>query len=603
MATGLSGDVIFKAATYYQIKLSWTETYDVNKNSSVVSVRMYLWNDNDSNKRYTKGSIVINGTNVVTMNYSNAVTHGTTSSAYKNWQEIVAYNNGSNPPWSSGDITHSADGSKSISIGIKDFYIYDSDWGETNIGTHSETIKLTTIPRTSSLSLSTASVNVGGTITANITRASTSFTHTVEFYINDSYKQTYNGIATSQSFTIPSSWYNAMPTTTSRTAYCKITTYSGSTKIGDSVAQAFAVNVPTTIVPTVGTITLDPTDINGKNILVKGKNALTVSVSGCSAGTGSSIKSYTFSGPSISSTTTSTSVSASSVSQTGTLTYTVTVTDNRGRTSSKTATIVCYDYDAPKITSFNAFRANSDGSTNANGSYIKITYGTSYSSVNNTNSVSVTAYYNSKNQTVSNGSLINLNGDTVTIYKVYLKITDSYGGSSTSSSITIFGESRILNIKSDGKGIAFGTVAKQDGLECGMDAYFYGQTYRVGDDGTKEYFFPPMVPGNVYRTAERFQGKPVYTACVYVESLPNATTKTVAFMSGVYYERLISIEGTYSSFSTDSSGVYNNEYALVPGNGIKYVMAAQRYNGTHFEIRTDSDMSKYSAYITIKFIK
>lgn len=381
-----------------------------------------------------------------------------------------------------GNIAHGTDGKKTINVGV---YLY-SDGPANYLPTQYKSgsplsmgsVTLTTIPRASSVSLSATSINVGSAITANISRASSSFTHSVEFYINDSYYQKYTGVGTSQVFTIPTSWYNAMPSSTSCTAYCRITTYNGGTQVGSQVSKAFTVNVPSNVVPTVGTITLDPANITtldgtSRNILVQGKNKLTVSVSGCSAGTGSSVQSYTFSGPGISSTTTSTSVTSSStISSSGTLTYTVKVTDKRGRTASKTATISCHAYSVPYFKSFTAIRTDANGTATDDGTYIKCNYSLGYASVNSTNNVTVKLYYK-KNSATSYSSTTALSSSTSTsgnkslssiatdsTYAVYATITDNYSGTSSSSVVTVFGASRVFNITSDGTGVAIGKMAE-----------------------------------------------------------------------------------------------------------------------------------------------
>lgn len=408
-----------------------------------------------------------------------------------------------------GNIAHNSDGSKSINVGVYLYQSGPSNYLPTQYTSSSPlsmgSVALTTIPRASSVSLSASSVNVGSSITANISRASSSFTHTVEFYINNTYYQKYTGVSTSQAFTIPTSWYNAMPSSTSCTAYCRITTYNGSTQIGSQVSKAFTVNVPSSIVPTVGTITLDPVNITtadgtSRNILVKGKNKLTVNVSGCSAGTGSSIRSYTFSGPGISSTTTNTSItSGSTISNTGTLTYTVKVTDKRGRTATKTATITSYAYSAPYFKSFTAIRANSSGIATDDGTYIKCSYSLGYASVNSTNKVTVKVFYK-KNSASSYSSVTSLSGSTSTsgsqllssiaadsTYTVYATITDNYSGTSSVAAITVLGASRVFNITSDGKGVAIGKMSEKtnshtNGLfECALDAQLYNDLNVDGD--------------------------------------------------------------------------------------------------------------------------
>ena len=475
MATGKSG-VLTLSGTNVTAQITWNETYEISSNTSIITITK-LQVKASAGSYFLNGSLTVNGVNVATFD-SVMGTHTVNILNSSEYWPVQESNGNKDFTWKSNNIEHNSDGSKQISISLNvKTYEYPSGWLAWSINT-SGNISLTTIPRASSLSLSASSVNVGGLITATITRASNSFTHKVEFYINNSYHQEFTSITTSKAFTIPDNWYNYMSSSTSCTAYCRITTYNGSTQIGSTVSKSFTVNVPSNIVPTCGTFTLNPADINNNNILVKGKNSLELSVSGCKAGTGSSIKSYVFSGPSfsktISTTSASTSTSVSSVSDVGTLTYKVTITDARGRSSSTTKTIQCYDYYTPYFASFNAYRANSDGSANLNGSYLKYTYNAKYASVNSTNSISIIAYYNNKTVTASgNSGIINLNGDTNTTYKVYLKMVDSYGGSNVSLTLSVFGQTKILNVTSDGTGIAIGKMAESSNLfECRWPAKF-----------------------------------------------------------------------------------------------------------------------------------
>ena len=435
-------------------KIEWTSTANVETNTSTVTAHQYYRRTNTGYTTQSDGhfDLSINGVN----NHRDGFT-----TIKEDWVWVNSC---------STEVEHDKDGSKSIVIACSG-YVGGSSLSATYC---SATVTLDTIPRSSSLALSVSSVNVGSSITANITRASTSFTHDVEFYINSTYYQKYTSVGTSQSFTIPTSWYSAMPSSTSCTAYCRITTYNGSTTIGDQVVKSFNVNVPTSIVPKIGSIALTPATINNNNILVKGKNALTVNVSSCEAGSGSSIKSYTFNGPSlnktISSSSASSSTSISSVSSVGELTYTVTITDARGRTASKSATITCYDYYMPYFNTFSVYRADKNGNPNINGTYLQCQYTYSYASVNNTNNVSVKVYYNNNTST---NKLINLNGDVNTTYNVYVFIEDSYNGTNKSDTITVFGQSRILNITSDGTGVAIGKMAESSNLlECRWPAKF-----------------------------------------------------------------------------------------------------------------------------------
>ena len=135
-----------------------------------------------------------------------------------------------------------------------------------------------------------------------------------------------------------------------------------------------------------------------------------------------------------------------------------------------------------------------------------------------------------------------------------------------------------------------------------MDAYFSGGLYRIAEDGEKEWFFPPMEPGIVYRTPERYMGKPVYTGCVDVGALPNATKKTV-FLNNTLSDRVISVTGSYGYTGVYNGAVYNDEFPLMLGDGITSILTARRGDHTHIVINTNKDMSNYSAFITLKFTR
>lgn len=364
-------------------------------------------------------------------------------------------------------ISHNSDGSKTFSAsaeaGIYTYAVNCSGSGSW---------ALTTIPRASSFGTISGNT-IGGSMTVNINRNSSSFTHQLWYKLgNSDWYEVGKGIGTQRTFTISEDLLSQLPSTTSGTLELCVRTYNGSTQIGSDVYKNVTVYVSGSVVPSLGTITLDPVNITtrdgvSRNILVQGKNKLTVSIFGCTAGTGSSIKSYTFSGPGISSTTTATSVTTSgTISNTGSLKYTVTVTDSRGRTASKSATITCYAYTSPDFTSFTAYRANSDGTANPDGKYLKCTYGANYNSVNNTNNITVSAYYitgtTSKKASGNNGNvLVNLSESSNT-YQVHLEAVDNYNGRKVSEVITVFGSSRALNVSKSGTGVAIGKLADQN---------------------------------------------------------------------------------------------------------------------------------------------
>ena len=134
-------------------------------------------------------------------------------------------------------IAHNSDGSKSFTISGFSGWIYDS--GTTNASAQSFT--LSTIPRASSVSCSTA--NIGSNATITINRASTSFAHTLTYVFGS-----LNGTiatktsSTNISWTLPTTFYAQIPNAKSGAGTITCQTYNGSTLIG-SKSTSFTATV------------------------------------------------------------------------------------------------------------------------------------------------------------------------------------------------------------------------------------------------------------------------------------------------------------------------------------------------------------------------
>lgn len=444
---------------YIDAKINWSIAQDVVGNYSVVEARLYYSRNNTG---YTTsgtwvGKIVINGVE--------------TSSSK---QISIAYNSNTEAIVAWVKVPHNNDGTKTITISASGG-ISGTSLSSTSI---SGSVTLDTIPRASSVSMSTSGY-MDSTFNITINRASSSFTHTLQYYFGTKrFDIAVKTSATSMTWTPRSSdLASEIPNAVRGVGNFVCTTYSGNTVIGTKEMLVY-LDLPDNIKPSVGLLELDPATITLTNtstgsasssttkLLVQNKNRLYMAAFNASPGYGSTIAYYTFSGPScntkVTSSASSCSTSISPVSNTGALTYSVTVTDSRGRTSdAKTATITCHAYSAPTISSFSSYRANSNGDRDENGTYLRCTYNSSYASVNNTNNATVRAYYNGKSQVGSSNSvLINLNGDTNTTYKVYLTITDQYGGYKATPTNIVYGVLRLINITPDGTGVALGKKAE-----------------------------------------------------------------------------------------------------------------------------------------------
>lgn len=332
--------------------LSWTATQNVAGNSSTITASLKLksnstlapvpaWNS-------VTASITING-NTASSGITTGVSGGNTSGS--KYTRTVT-------------VPHNADGTKKFSFGFS-INFSDVSWNGSRIGTvsHSGSGTLNTIPRASSIS-SISGNQIGGSVTVNISRASSSFKHIIK-YTNTAGQISTVGenVDTSKTFTISMSDCSHLPNTTSGTAKITVDTYSGNSRIG-SATKNHTVYVPDSVKPIFEWVTikeLSPSIKNlnlGTNRFVQGKSSLELQVHG-SGQYGSTI--------------TKASVGITDVhtiaSNIGTLSLASfpwavgdnlqligTVTDSRGRTASGSARFSILPFSNPVIHSFSANR-------------------------------------------------------------------------------------------------------------------------------------------------------------------------------------------------------------------------------------------------------
>lgn len=196
--------------------------------------------------------------------------------------------------------------------------------------------------------------------------------------------QTVAAGTTSASYTIPLSWLDAIPSATSGSASVTLETLdAGGNSLG-SASYGFTVTVPSSVVPTISSITASPVNSNSVIadwcIYVYGKSQAKLAISGAAGAYGSTIKSYSITtDPAIGSTSAS-SLTTSTIYKTGTITVTAKVTDSRGRSATKSTTFSVYSYGNPNFSSIESYRCNSAGTQDdVSGTYarLKVTFGVS----------------------------------------------------------------------------------------------------------------------------------------------------------------------------------------------------------------------------------
>lgn len=364
-------------------------------------------------------------------------------------------------------------------------YVRVSTWMDTSIsaGTieKSQSLTLTTIPRATTPTLSASSVDMGDGVTIDLPRASTSFTHDLDYQFNGGdWESIATSVETSHEWTVPD-LADSIPDAVSGTLRIRCITKSGDTTIGTKYAS-MTTNVPSSVVPTVTSIShAEATSGLAAQFgaYIRNKSKLTVTVTATGA-KGSTISEYQATLQN--KTYTAGRFTSDILATAGTLTIKARAKDSRGRWSGwMSIGITVLDYFTPKIQALEAYRCDSTGAATDDGTYLAIRYQYSVAPLNNKNTARMTVKYKRSTAT----EYTSLLGSTVlsanttakpatptfsTDYEYNLQMTvEDWFGAQTMATTVLPSGKVILDIKADGLGIAFGKTAEQEGIEFGWD--------------------------------------------------------------------------------------------------------------------------------------
>lgn len=410
-------------------------------------------------------------------------------------------------------FTHNADGTRSFSASAE-AGIYS--WPVNCTG--SGTFTLNTIARASQPSCITYpdhTQNVGSfgdTISIHMNRKSSSFTHTVRYAfgsksgtcIDADTGKAATAVTTGFRWKIPENFMDLLPATTYGSGTIYVDTYNGSTLVGTKYC-GFTATVPASVKPACS-FTLD--DVNNIDDIygspVKGLSKIKVTVTTTPAYS-SPIASCTITanGATYNGTTATTGL----LSTSGSSVVTATVKDKRGRSNSVSYTMNVQNYVAPSVSAVSVQRCNSDGTANAQGANVKVTFSAAVSSMNSKNEASYQVRY--KKSTASAYTTYNFaalaNKYTVTnethifpadinsSYDVDVIATDRHSSASRATSAsTAF---TLLNFSASGTSVGAGKVAEhENAFEFGIDVYLDKEALYKGK--TLLDFFYPV--GSIY---------------------------------------------------------------------------------------------------------
>jgi len=485
MPSGNSGTISIAGTKGMSAVLYWSETYNVANNTHVVSIDNIKFKSSNwyGFTYYLDGSISVNGTTVFSCT-STSGTHNVRIDS-QNTEYAIASVGGSLPPWASGTITGNTDGTKSVTIAFNfSGYTIDGSGANAFNTNTSQTVSLYTIPRKSSASMSAATMGTAATI--SISRASSSFTHTLTYsFVSATGTIATKTSSTSVSWTPPISLASQIPNGTSGSVTITCQTYNGSTLIGTTTCTT-TLSVPASVKPSLTSITaarVDGAVPSAWGIYVQGKSKATLTLNGASGSYGSSVVAYSISGGGFSST--ASSFTTGFLTTSGTVTFTGKVQDSRGRWSDERAvSISVVAYSPPVSSSHSVQRCTSGGTISTNGTYAKGTVSFSYASCGGNNTLTTATYYKktsassytNASKTFTSGMAFVFGGGNLSTdytYDIKFTLTDAFG--TVNVTATISTASVLMDFKAGGTGIGVGKVAETDNLlDCAFDAKFRG---------------------------------------------------------------------------------------------------------------------------------
>lgn len=590
--------------TYYA-QLTLTEgSYDIANNTSPVSYSVKLYSGNNNFSGYTIGyRVKINGVQVAYHKNSGNQTSMSSNSTKK----VVS---------GKTTVTHNADGTKTISASVE-IWTDDKYYLPVSLS-GSGSMVLATIPRATTPTLTPSTVNLGESVTINLPRATTSFTHNLSYSIGSASGTIATGAGASHAWTVPLSLAEQIPNSTTGTVAITCNTYNGTALIGTKNVN-LKVAVPSEVAPTITGIAYKDVEehLDKYGGYVQGKSIPMLEVSATAQY--SSIKQYkaTYKGVTYSSS--SNEVQLGLVAMAGTNSVTINAIDGRERTAELTETITVLPYSSPTVR-LSATRCNADGTLNDEGEFVKTSCYVEISPINNINSKNTTLYYKKKSETEWNKEKewssysvnedVILPADTSYSYDIMLEVSDDF---SQPKAISEIGTAEaILDFNSSGKGMAIGKVSEIDGLEVGWSTVFKEDVFIEGDldaeslGGTVEITSgEPVKKKTVLTLNPDSEEVNLYTA----EEIDNKFINKVLWSGGWYMtsahtanlNEAISAQPhgivlVWSAYASGASQDYYFHYHFIP----KHHAASHNGVGVNFEMASNSGSNFANKYLYIR---
>lgn len=428
---------------------------DVVGNKSTVTGTLYYYGNGESWNANTACSITINGS---TKNFTANIGKNT-NGVIGSYSVVVARN---------------PDGNKTISYSayadVSDFY------GTTRT---SGTYKCQWIKRATQPNVASVDVVYGQSITINLPRADSGFTHKLSYSIGNGWVQIGTGITTSKAWTIPKDLAKSATEKPILPLTIRAETFTGSTSIGTR-DLVLSVKPSADMIPSVSIGLSDPTGLFATyGGFIKNQSRIKATLTETLSYNSPIKKREVVIDEKLYSTS-----PCESTEPIRTAKVTATVTDGRGQVASASTTGNLIDWHIPKLTSVKIQRCTASGTLLDDGDYIRVDFAVEVASLGtkkpNSKKLKISYkeqgeenYTQSVNVSLSNYKqqgfwVLNTSGSYG--YDVLVELSDDFETSSFEGKAgTAFA---LINWNTSGKGIAFGKVSEKDEFECAMPAEF-----------------------------------------------------------------------------------------------------------------------------------
>lgn len=354
------------------------------------------------------------------------------------------------------------------------------------------TVSVTWEYTTSTLTLSSGTVEAGASVTALIGAADASFTHRATLYFGTRSQATEIAAGVqSVAISVPVDWLDQIPSAPSGLAQVILETISGGVTIGASVAN-LTVTAPASAAPTASLSVAPLYTVGGVTypdlgLYVCGKCGYQAVISGAAAKYGARIVGYAISGGGYAG---NEATLASGLLYTGgEVPITAKVVDSRGKTFTQTVIIAVLSYAPPTASSWLGWRVNESGAGSVAGGLARCRAVYSFDPLDGKNACTARAWVQAPggveqalSAAMSSGvdypvatSAGNVPIPVTSVYRLRLELTDKFG--SVSFVTEIPSANFAFHLNKTGNAIAFGGAStRENAVEIiNRDLYYRGR--------------------------------------------------------------------------------------------------------------------------------